>query len=821
MNASKSNASPSGHKLFPRNARVVIIGGGAAGCSVAYHLTKRGWTDVVVLERGQLGSGTTWHSAGDVPLMKPTGLIGLVRYGAELYDQLEKETGQSVGWRNCGYVKVARTKARFEDYKRSVSTFNALGGEAAVIDPSQVRELWPLAKTSDLLGAVWEPRSGRLDPTGLVMAYAKGARSRGAAFFETCGVTGITSSKGHATGVITARGMVTCDVVVNCAGIWARQIGAMAGVNVPLHATEHFYMLTKPIDGIHRGLPILNDPDGNVYMREDLGGLLVGCFEPNAKPLPLQKIPSEFSFSRLEEDWDHVSPYMSNAMKRVPAIEKAEIRYLMNGPESFTPDGNLIAGEAPELSRFYVLAGFNSGGVAMSAGMGRIISEWVIDGVPSVDMTRYDIRRFGDIHNNTAWLGLRVSEIVGRHMAVPAPGKDYATGRPQRLSPFHKWMAEKGAQFGSLRGWERPLWFGEAEPPVENPFARPWSLSYSADEHVAAREAVAIFDLSSFAKLLIVGADAKEAAQRLFANDIDVPPGRAVYTAMLNAGGGTESDLTVIRLADNEYMVVTGAAQATRDMDWMRRNTDSSLHASVVDLTSSYGVLGVVGPKSRQLISRITDADMSNSAFPFMGMQRIDIGSVRVMAVRISYAGELGWELYVHPEAADEVIQRVWNAGVDLGIKCAGYNALGSLRMEKAYRSWGRDILPNTSPIMTGLLFAVDLKKDFIGKSAVADEVNRKPVKRLVQFAVECGDDWLFGDEPIYRDGAFLGLVSSAAFGHTVKKMLAFGLIQNDVGVDNGFLGSGKYAIEVGGIRYPASIIERPLYDPTRKKLQT
>lgn len=799
----------------PSSARVVIIGGGAAGTSVAYHLSKRGMTDIVLLEKGLLSSGTTWHSAGDIPLMKPTGLIGLVRYGAQLYAQLEEETGQSVGWRNCGYIKVARTRARFEDYKRSVSTFNALGGAAEVISNERVKEIWPLATVDDLKGAVWEPGSGRLDPTGLVQAYAKGARSRGITIVENCAVLGIEQNKGVVTGVVTSHGAIKCETVVNCAGLWSRRIGEMAGVNVPLHATEHFYMLTKPIKGIHRNLPILNDPDGNVYMREDLGGLLVGCFEPGAKSLPLEKIPEEFSFGRLEEDWDHVGPYMQNAMQRVPAIETAEIRYLMNGPESFTPDGNLLVGEAPELRSFYVLAGFNSGGVAMSAGMGRMISEWIVDGGPSVDMTRYDIRRFGDIHNNTRWLGVRVTEIVGRHMAVPTPGKDYETGRPQRLSPFHAFMAERGAQFGSLMGWERPLWFGGAEPVQENPFGRPWWLDYSSMEHKAAREAVALFDLSSFAKFLLSGADALEAAENIFASNMDVPVGRVVYTTMLNDRGGIESDLTVIRRGEQEFLIVTGAGQATRDMHWIRQAIDPVLRATVTDLTSSYGVLGVMGPRSRELLSRVCDEEMSNAAFPFRTARMVSIGGARVLASRISYAGELGWELYIPPEVALSVVARIWEEGADLGLRCAGYNALGSLRMEKGYRSWGRDVVADVTPHEAGLAFTLSGKKDFIGAAAVRSQSHGASTRQLVQLAVDTEDEWLYGDEPVFLNGTYVGMVSSAAYGHTVGTLIAFAMLSRRDGVST----PHQYEIEIAGRRFAARALDAPLYDPESMRM--
>lgn len=803
----------------PPHARAVIIGGGAAGASVAYHLSRR-WSDIVLLEKGVLSCGTTWHSAGDIPLMKPTPLIGLVRYGADLYSRLEEETGLSVGWRNCGYIKVARTVARFSDYKRSVSTFNALGGAAEVISPARVREIWPLANVDDLVGAVWEPGSGRVDPTGLVHAYIKGARSRGVRVVENCPVTKILTEHGRVTGVATSAGTITCDVVINCAGIWARHIGALAGVNVPLHATEHFYMLTKPIEGIHRKLPILNDPDGNVYMREDVGGLLVGCFEPGAKPLKIESLPSEFSFGRLEEDWEHVTPYMINATQRVPALETAEIRMLMNGPESFTPDGGLLIGEAPELERFYVLAGFNSGGVAMSAGMGRVISEWVVDGEPGEDMSRYDIRRFGEITNNTPWLAARVTEIVGRHMAVPAPGKDYATGRPQRQSPFYEFLAARGAQCGSLMGWERPLWYGKPEPALEDPFEQPWWLRHSAEEHRGARERVALFDLTSFAKIAITGRDSLAFVQRLFNRNMDVAPGRAVYTMMLNEQAGIESDLTVIRTGERDFLVITGASQGVRDLDWLRKHCDRRLRVGIVEVTSSFAVLGLMGPRSREVLQKLTDTDMSNAAFPFMGARTISVAGARVLAVRASFAGALGWELYIPADAGRRVIDGVWSVGEPFGLQCAGYNALGSLRMEKQYRSWGRDIGPMTSALVAGMMPSGETTKEFIGQSALEKLRGTTPRKRLVQLAVDCGSEFLYGDEPVYRNGRFAGLVTSAAYGHTVGKMLAFVYLGIPEGAEWAAIAAGEYQVEIAGTRYGAQPLQKPLYDPAGSQLR-
>jgi 4-methylaminobutanoate oxidase (formaldehyde-forming) len=749
---------------IPTNARIVIVGGGVVGCSVAYHLTKIGITDIALLEQGTLSCGTTWHSAGDIPLMKPTAFLRAVRYGADLYSRLEDETGQSTGWRRCGYLKVARTPGRLAEYKRSVATFRAFGGEAEIVTPSEAKDIWPLMRIDDLCGGVWERGSGRVDPTNLVMAYAKGARSKGAKIVEAVSVERVIVDKGAIAGVATTAGQIKCEIVVNCAGLWARRIAQTCGANVPLYASEHFYMLTKPIPGVHADLTILNDPDGHIYIREDVGGLLVGCFEPNAKAISLDRIPADFSFGRLEEDWDHVEPYLGRATDRIPALKDAEVRMLMNGPESFTPDGSLLIGETAEVRNFYVVAGCNTGGVAMSGGLGQAMAALIAGGEPLFDVSRFDVRRFGEAQNNDGWLRGRISEIVGRHMALHWPGKDFETGRGQRCSPLYQRLLKKGAVYGSQSSWERPLWFGFGEGPESKTFGVPTWLDAVASEHMAVRERVAIFDLSSFAKFMLEGPEAPRDLQTICTNDVDVPVGRVVFTALLDKRGGIQSDLTVARLAPFRFMIVTGAAQAVRDADWIRRHASPT--SVLTDVTSAFATLAVAGRRSRDLLSRLTDAKLGSAEFPFGTCQWVSVGPVRALAMRLSFTGDLGWELYVPSEMAVAAYDAIFEAGTEFGVRDAGYHALGSLRIEKGNRSWGRELSPTINPIEAGLTAIVCLNKavDFVGKSAIAKAKSRLPTTRVVQFSMGLDKHFLYEDEPIFRDGVHVGLVSSAAY---------------------------------------------------------
>ena len=725
---------------LPSHARVVIVGGGIVGCSVAYHLTKLGWRDVVLLERRDLSCGTTWHAAGLVGQLRSShNLTRLARYGAVLYERLEAETGQATGFRRCGSISVARTAERLIELKRGASMARCFGVDVEPISAAEAGTLWPPMRTDDLAGAVWIPGDGRTNPIDTTLALARGARQGGAAIAENVTVTGIQRSGGAAPGVRTDHGDVAADVVVNCAGMWGREVGRMAGVNVPLHAAEHFYIVTEPMAGVTRDLPVLRDTDGYIYVREEVGGLLMGGFEPAAKPWGMDGIPPEFKFSLLPEDWDHFRVLMEQACVRIPALETAPVRRHVNGPESFTPDNRYMLGEAPELRSFFVAAGFNSVGIASAAGAGQALAEWIVGGQPSMDLWDVDIRRFQPFQGNARYLRERTREVVGLLYAMHWPFRQPETARGVRRSALHDRLAARGAVFGVVAGWERANWFATAgvEPRYLYRYGRQNWFPCAAAEHRAVREAVGLFDQSSLAKLLLQGPDATAALQRLCANDVDVPPGRIVYTQMLNARGGIECDLTVTRLAGDLYLLVTIAAAATHDADWIRRGV-AGARVSVTDVTSASSVLGVMGPRSRELLSRLTSADLSNAAFPFGAAREIEVGDAIVRATRITYVGELGWELHVPAEFAPGVYEEVAAAGEDLGLRHAGYHAMDSLRLEKGYRSWGHDIGADDTPLEAGLAFAVAFKKEFVGREALLRQRDRPLARRALR---SNGDD--------------------------------------------------------------------------------
>ncbi|MBL8670329.1 MAG: FAD-dependent oxidoreductase, partial [Alphaproteobacteria bacterium] len=657
---------------LPARARAVIIGGGIVGCSVAYHLTKLGWRDVVLLEQGRLSGGTTWHAAGLVGQLRAhQNMTKLIRYSTELYAGLEAETGQATGWKQCGSITVARTQERMTLLKRIAAAAKAQGVVCEPISPREAGDRWPPMRTDDLIGAVWLPGDGKANPADVTQALAKGARSRGALILERVRVTGIQVRDGAAVGVDTESGSIAAEIVVNCAGQWAKAVGRLCGVTVPLHSAEHMYIVTGKIPGVRPDLPVMRDPDGYIYFKEEVGGLVMGGFEPDAKPWGMDGIPADFEFQLLPDDWDQFQILMESALVRVPALEKAEIKQFLNGPESFTADNNFILGEAPELKRFFVAAGFNSMGIASAGGAGRALAEWIVAGEPSLDLWPVDIRRFARFNGNDAWLKERVREVLGLHYMMPWPNRELRSARPLRRSPLFDRLAAKGACFGSKMGWERPNWF--APPGVKSElaygFERQNWFAHAAAEHQAAREAVAIFDQTSFSKFLLQGRDAEAVLQRLCANDVAVPVGRMVYTGMLNGRGGYESDLTVTRLAADSYLVVTGTAQATRDADWIRRNIPEESRAVLTDVTSAYAVMPVMGPRARDLLRRASRADLSDAAFPFGTMREIDVGFATVLAGRITYVGALGWELYVPTEFAATVYDRLCEEGAALGLK--------------------------------------------------------------------------------------------------------------------------------------------------------
>ena len=585
---------------LPDRARVVVIGGGVIGTSTAYHLARLGWTDVVLLEQGQLSCGTTWHAAGLLGQLRATESgTRLVQYSARLYGELEAETGLATGLKRCGGVTVARTPERMVQLRRTAATAEAYDLECELLTPAQALERYPILEIGDLLGALWLPGDCTVNPVDVTASLARGARMRGVRIAERTRVTGIVTSAGRVTGVVTDRGTIEAEVVVNCAGQWAKAVGLLCGVDVPLHSAEHFYVVTEAIEGVHPDLPILRDPDGYTYVKEEVGGLVVGGFEPKAKPwVAPDALPYPFEFQLLDEDWDHFSVLMESAVHRIPVLQQTGLKKLYNGPESFTPDNQFILGEAPGLGGFFVGAGFNSVGIASGGGAGRALADWIVEGEPTSDLAAVDIRRFAPFNANNRWLRDRVGEVLGLHYAVPWPNRELATARPFRRSPLHHLLAGKGAVFGSKMGWERPNVFAPigAQPRLDYTWGRPDWLAWSVAEQIATRERVAVFDETSFGKLLVVGRDAETVLQRLCTADVAVEPGRAVYTGMLNERAGYEADVTVTRLAQDRYLLVTSAASPVRDAAWIERHLRVGEHVSVVDVSSAYAVLGVMGP---------------------------------------------------------------------------------------------------------------------------------------------------------------------------------------------------------------------------------
>ena len=801
------------------SARVVVVGGGIVGVSVAYHLTQLGWRDVVLLEQGSLSCGTTWHAAGLVgQLRSSSNLTRLIRYSADLYGRLEALTGQSTGWKRCGSVSVARTAERMIQLKRNAAMATAYGVEAHVISREDAAARYPLMRIDDLVGAVWIPGDGKANPADITQALARGARAGGARLMEGVKVTGVNVVRGAVAGVETSAGPIATEILVNCAGMWARELGRMSGVTIPLHACEHMYIVTQPIQGVASDLPVLRDPDGHIYVKEEVGGLLMGGFDPWAKPWGAEGIPEGFAFGTLKEDWDKFDILMRNALVRLPALETAEVRTFLNGPEAFTPDNYFILGEAPEVRRYYVGAGFCSGGIAAAGGAGKALAEWIVEDRAPMDLWPADIRRFAPFHGNRRFLRERVSEIVGVHYNIAFPNRELTSGRGLRRSPLHERLRARRACFGAKMGWERANWFAPegVEPEAVYSFGRQNWFPYAAAEHRAAREAVAVFDQTSFAKLKLEGADAEAVLQRLCANDVDVPPGRVVYTAMLNDRGGFESDLTVTRLAADAYLIVTGSAQGTRDLDWIRRHLPAGARATVTEVTGAYAVLGLMGPRSRELLARVSDADLGPGAFPFLTSREIAIGQATARASRVTYVGELGWELYVPVEQAGLVYDELAEAGRDLGLRDAGYYALDSLRMEKAYRAWGREVTIDDTPWEAGLGFAVRLDKrvPFLGREALLEQRERTLTKRLLTFVLEDEAALPWGDEPILRDGRVVGSVTSAAFGHTLGRAVAMGYVRDPGGVDEAYVAGGRFELDVAGDRIPARAGLAAPYDP-------
>ncbi|TMH35540.1 MAG: FAD-dependent oxidoreductase [Betaproteobacteria bacterium] len=791
----------------PKHARVVIVGGGIAGASAAYHLGKLGCSDVVLLEQGRLTCGTTWHAAGLVGQLRATrNATRMSRYGIELYSTLEAETGLATGWKQCGSLNVAKTPERLKLFKRQMARAGSFGIDFEFVTPREAARIYPLLRTDDLAGAVWIPGDGKANPTDLTQSLARGARMRGVKIFEQTRITGVLAERGAVKGVrwqnADGEGEIVCESLANCAGQWAREFGSRAGVNVPLFSAEHFYIVTKPIAGIHPDLPVMRDPDGYIYYKEEVGGLVMGGFEPVAKPWKVPAIPDGFEFRLLPEDWDHFEILLNNAIHRTPCLETAEIRMLLNGPESFTPDGNFILGEAPELRRYFVCAGFNSAGIANAGGAGRLIAEWIMDGEAPVDLWDVDIRRFAAFHANRRLLADRTVESLGLHYAMRWPREEFATVRPLRRSPLYDRLKTRGAVFGSKLNWERANYFlpaGATEPAPT--LGTPGWLPYVLEEQRATREDVVIFDQTSFAKFVLKGRDALRVLQRLCANELDVPIHRMVYTAMLNERGGFESDLTLTRLSADAFFILSGSAQATRDADWIERHIGAEEHAALFDVTSAYSVISLMGPKAATLLARVSSDDWTREALPFSMTRESDVGYARVRAARMSYVGGPGYEMVVSTDQCVTLYEALCAAGTDLGLRDAGYYTIDALRIEAGRRAWGAELGPDETPWEAGLGYAVKLDKaaDFIGKAALARQNPNRLLKRLLVFAFDDPRAFAWGGEPILMDGKNVGELTSAGYSRKHARTIAMGYARTAESMSDAALLATRFSVDVAG----------------------
>ena len=814
-------------KSPPNKARVVVIGGGVIGCSIAYHLTKIGWSDLVVLERKKLTSGTTWHAAGLIGQLRDNrDMTKLAIYTAELYAGLEAETGQATGFKQNGSLSLATHDGRLEDLKRRADMAKVFGLRVDVVGPAECKDLYPLLNLDDIVGGIFLPSDGQANPTDITMALAKGARSGGVQFFEDTKVNAINHSDGRVTGVETESGTIDASFVVLAAGMWSREIAATVGVTVPLHACEHFYIVTEPFDGVTADLPVCRDYDAQAYYKEDAGKLLLGAFETVAKPWGMDGIPEDFCFDQLPDDFDHFQPILEMALHRIPALEHAGIQTFFCGPESFSPDNRYHLGESPGLDGLFIAAGFNSIGIQSAGGVGRVMAEWMRDGLPPADLWAVDIRRNMPFQADPEYLRERVSETLGRLYAVHWPFHQPITARDKRLSPFHERLAARGACFSEAQGWERPGWFAPDGVVAEYvySFKRQNWFEHSAAEHRAVRENVGLFDQTSFSKFELRGNDAEVVLSNVCANDIAVDPGRIVYTQWLNVRGGIEADLTVTRLAGDRYWIISGVASQVRDFHWLKRHIPPDTDAVLSDITEDWAVLGVMGPKSRKLLQDVTGADLSNDAFPYQTMTEIDIAEVRVQASRITYVGELGWELYIPIGGAPVVFDAIVEAGASHGLVLAGIHAMNSLRIEKAYRHWGHDIGDQDTPLEAGLGFAVAWEKPggFIGRDALLKQRDDGVQRRLVQFLIEDPEPLLYSNEPIWRDSEIAGSLTTAMYGHTLGGAVGLGYLENAqfgmLTADS--IHAGTYEIEVAGERFSATASTKPLYDPLSERVK-
>jgi len=814
--------------VLPDRARVIVVGGGVIGCSVAYHLAKMGWKDVLLLERDQLTCGTTWHAAGLMVTFGSTSETSteLRKYTRDLYASLEAETGYSTGFKPIGLIEAASNADYLEEYRR-VAAFNRYCGvDVQEISPKEIKELFPLARVDDLLAGFYMKDDGRVNPIDATIALARGAQQYGATIIEGVPVTGVTKKNGVVTGVTTSQGNIEAEYVVNCAGMWARQLGKLAGVNIPNQAAEHYYLITEEIEDLPPNMPILEDPSHYGYYREEVGGLMVGLFEPDCAPWKIEGIPTDFSFGEIAPDWERMTPFLEKAMSRVPITLEAGIKKFFCGPESFTPDLKPIIGEAPELRNYFVAAGLNSIGIITGGGLGQVMAHWIINGNPDVDITGLNIDRLHPYQNTPEYRAHRTVESLGMVYKCHYPTRSYQTARGAKKSPFHDRLAAQGAYFKDVSGWEGADWYAPAgfEPKVDKlSWGRENWFPWWEAEHKAAREGVILMDMSFMSKFLVQGRDAGKSLNYISANHVDGQANQITYTQWLNADGKLEADLTVTKLEEEKYLVVVTDTMHRHAETWLKRHISAADHAFVTDVTSAYGQLNIQGPKSRDLLQSITTVDLSNEAFPFRHACEIEIGYAKVLCIRITYLGELGYELYIPSEQAMHVYDRIDKAGKEFALRHAGLKALGSLRMEKGYRDYGHDMDNTDDPYEVGLGFFVDLKKPggFIGKEAVLARKAQGPLKRsLAQVLVKDPEPFLFHAEVVRRNGVYAGYVRAGSYGFSLGGAVGLFMIEADEPVTTDYIVNGEWEIEIAGKIYPAEVSLRPFYDPEMRRIK-
>ena len=819
---------------IPNRAKVVIVGGGVIGCSVAYHLSRLGWQDVVLLERKKLTSGTTWHAAGLIGQLRATkNMTKLAKYSQELYLKLEAETNVATGFRQNGSITLALTLDRLEELRRGADMARAFGVLVNEISVPEINERYPGLNLEDCVGGVFLEKDGQADPVNITQALAKGARQKGVQIFENVKVDDIYAENGIVSGVLTKNGEIDCQYVVNCGGMWARELGKMVGVSIPLHACEHFYVVTEEIEGLKKNLPVLRVPDECAYYKEDAGKVLLGCFEKTAKPWGGSGIPDDFEFTTLPDDIDHFEPILEKAIRRMPILAHTGLQTFFNGPESFTPDNRYLLGESPEIKNFFVAAGFNSVGIQSAGGAGMVLANWMASGHPTMDLWDVDIRRVQPFQVNRRYLASRVEETLGLLYADHFPYRQFASARNIRKTPLHHKLEDQQACFGELAGWERPNWFLPKNVPktIERiKYKYSWTrqnwFDYSKKEHLSVRQGAALFDLSSFGKIKVIGPDAEDVLQKVCANNVAVCPGKIVYTQWLNEKGGIEADLTVTRISPEEFLVVTPTITIQRDISWLKRNTPSDSRCLIIDVTSSEAVIAVMGPASRKVLQPIIQESLDNQDFPYGTMKNIEIGCGIGRAHRVSYVGELGWEIYVSCDLAEHVFDTILESGGSFGLVMAGMHALDSCRIEKAFRHFGHDISDEDHVLEAGLDFAVDLEKpkstlgDFIGYDSVRRVAEKGLTRRLLQFQLIDPSPLLFHNEPIVRDGEIAGYLTSGAYGHHLGGAIGLGYVSFSESDSLHQLLESKYEIIVANKNYKALHSVKALYDPYNTRMQ-